>query len=355
VRPRSPHAAVSLWLLGCALLVLAMIFIGGVTRLTHAGLSITEWKPILGAIPPLDGAAWQEEFARYQRSPEFRLINASMGLPEFQRIYLIEYTHRLLGRLVGLAFALPMLWFLARGALDARRAAFASGLLALGALQGGLGWFMVKSGLVDVPRVSPYRLAAHLTMALLLLVLLAWGAARELRPRGVPRIDGGLLAALVALGLTALWGALMAGLRAGYLFPSFPTMAGSWVPPGVFTLPSPWIDAVENPATVHFLHRLLALGASTLLLVAWWSWRSRLRGRLALALWWTIPSLLVLQILLGAATVLFHVPLPIAVAHQTNGALLLGVLGALGALLTPPEAHPWTTAARSALQRAGSR
>jgi heme A synthase len=177
---------VSLWLLGCALLVLAMIFIGGVTRLTHAGLSITEWKPILGAIPPLNGAAWQEEFARYQRSPEFRLINASMGLPEFQRIYLIEYTHRLLGRL----------------------------------------------------------------------------------------------------------------------------------------------------ATVHFLHRLLALGASTLLLVAWWSWRSRLRGRLALALWWTIPSLLVLQILFGAATVLFHVPLPIAVAHQTNGAMQIG---ALGALLSPRE------------------
>jgi len=332
-----PRRAVGLWLFGCAFLVLAMVVVGGVTRLTRSGLSITEWKPILGVIPPLGEAAWREEFARYQRSPEFILVNQGMQLPAFQRIYLVEYAHRLLGRLVGLVFLLPALWFSWRRWLTPRQLAFATGLFGLGALQGALGWFMVKSGLVDVPRVSPYRLAAHLVLALALLVLLCWGGARELRGPGPHRSGLAWLLCLGALGLTALWGALMAGHHAGYIFPSFPTMAGAWVPAGVAALRPPWVNLVDNPIAVHFFHRLLALGSSCAVLACWWAWRARLRGLFALALWWSIPSLLGLQILLGAATVLRHVALPLAVAHQANGALLLGVIGALGALLSPPS------------------
>lgn len=332
------HRAVGLWLLGCASLVWAMIVVGGITRLTHAGLSITEWKPVVGTLPPIGEAAWQEEFHRYQASPEYRLVNQGMDLAAFQRIFWIEYGHRLLGRGTGLAFLLPMLWFLRRGLLDRRRATFTGALLALGGLQGAMGWFMVKSGLVDVPRVSPYRLAMHLTLALLLLVLLAWGGARELRGAGVYRAGAAWGVTLAVLGLTAFWGALMAGLRAGLLFPSFPAMAGAWFPPGMLALAPAWLNPTENAVFVHFFHRLLALVSALLVLCSWWCWRSRLRGPWGLAFWWTIPSLLGLQLFLGATTVLRHVPLHLASMHQAVGALLIGAVAALGAHLAPPPA-----------------
>jgi cytochrome c oxidase assembly protein subunit 15 len=333
--PDGPRRAVGLWFLGCAALVFAMVVVGGVTRLTHAGLSITQWKPLTGVLPPLGETAWLDEFARYQASPEYRLVNLGMTLPQFQRIYLIEYGHRLLGRLAGAAFLLPMLWFLGRRSLTGPRVTFALALLALGGFQGGLGWFMVKSGLVDVPRVSPYRLAAHLGVALVLLVLLVWAGTRELAPG--PRRPGPLWGlCLGVLGLTALWGALVAGLRAGHLFPTFPRMNGAWIPAGVGALSPPWLDAFENAATVHAIHRLLALLSSALLLAGWWRWRGRLGGgRAALLLWAALPSLLALQGALGAATVLRHVPLGLAAAHQANAALLLAALAALGTRLVP--------------------
>lgn len=331
------HRAVGVWFFGCAFLVLSMVVVGGLTRLTRAGLSITEWKPITGILPPLGEAAWLDAFQRYQASPEFRLVNHQMDMSAFQRIFLIEYGHRLLGRIAGFVFFLPMLWFIKQKMLDRSKILFTSALLILGGIQGAAGWFMVKSGLIDIPRVSPYRLTIHLMLALFLLTLLAWGGARELRQERSYHAGLSWWISMGALGITATWGALMAGLHAGHLFSTFPKMAGFWVPPGMATLSPIWINLTENSVLVHFLHRILAISTATIVFYSWWSWRHRYAGTLATVLWRAIPILLGTQVFLGIATVMTYVPLPLASLHQTCGALLIGVVAAFGALLTRPE------------------
>jgi len=325
---RTGDRTVAMWLLACCALVFAMVVVGGITRLTHSGLSIVEWQPIVGVLPPLGEAGWQEAFGKYRQTPEYRLVNPGMSLDGFKSIFWWEYVHRLLGRLIGAAFLLPLLWFALRGQIARALAWKFAAIFGLGALQGALGWYMVQSGLVDNPRVSQFRLAAHLGIAFLIYAAMLWIALdllfpRESQPGGVSRGLRRFAFALAALiFLMALSGGLVAGIRAGLAYNTFPLMNGNIVPPEIFSL-EPWhLNFSSNMATVQFDHRLLAL---LLALLVPWFWlsvrraaaprRSRLGAHLLVAA-------LALQIALGIATLLLAVPVPLAAAHQA-GALLV--------------------------------
>ncbi len=327
-RAEPTDRAIGAWLAICAALVYAMVVLGGVTRLTGSGLSMVEWQPILGWLPPTSEAGWQEAFAKYRASPEYRQVNAGMSLAQFQVIYGFEYAHRLLGRLIGVAFLLPLLGFLAAGRLSAGRAMRLGGIFLLGGLQGLLGWYMVKSGLVDVPRVSPYRLAAHLGLALVIYALIFWQAMAALWPRPVPVTGAGarrevdIMAALLVLTLLA--GAFVAGNKAGLAYNSFPLMAGQWIPDGLGALNPWWRNLFENITTVQFVHRLLAV-----LTVAWalllalrlrplGGWPARLGIGLAL--------LTLGQAMVGVATLLAGVPVMLGALHQGAAVAVLSVL-----------------------------
>ena len=323
--------AVGIWLAVWALLCFVIVLVGGATRLTESGLSITEWKPVTGIIPPHTTAQWTAEFEKYQRIPQYQRLNAGMSLEGFKAIYLWEFWHRIVARLAGLAFAVPFAWF----ALRRRIPPFARGriavLLALLVTQGAMGWWMVSSGLSVRTEVSQYRLAAHLTLAFILLGATVWTAADLLEGRRTPgeRERGRrrhVLPCLVALvGLTSASGALVAGLRAGRVFNTFPLMAGRIVPPGYSQLSPWWRNLFENPATVQFDHRVLALTTFCAVVVAWATLRrsstTRVARRLDLAL-----AAAMLQLTLGISTLLLHVPVSLGVAHQGGGALLLVAL-----------------------------
>src|SRR6266853_744662 len=271
---------VATWLLVCCTLVFALIVVGGVTRLTHSGLSITEWQPIVGTLPPFSESQWNEAFAKYQTTPEYRQVNRGMSIDAFKGIFWVEYVHRLLGRLVGFVFIVPLLWFVARGKLPSSPglAPMLFGIFLLGAAQGALGWYMVQSGLVDDPRASQLRLTAHLGLALLIFAAMFWTALTLLGPS---RAAGARVrplfrpaAAIVALiFVMALSGGLVAGIRAGFAYNTFPLMNGHVVPPEIMQI-SPWyMNFVNNMATVQFDHRLLAW--TLLVLVPIWWWRVR--------------------------------------------------------------------------------
>jgi len=340
--------AVAAWLLVCCALVFAIVVVGGVTRLTHSGLSITEWQPIVGTLPPLSEADWNEAFEKYRQTPEYRQVNPGMGLDEFKGIFWWEYFHRLLGRAIGVVFFVPFVWFLARQRLPRRLAWQLAGVFALGAAQGALGWFMVASGLVDEPRVSHLRLTAHLGLALAIYAAMWWIALGLFAPRrgqiaaalrawqgsrtpdGAPAARAASLARFATLlaslvFVMALSGAMVAGLRAGFAYNTFPLMDGHWIPPEIMLL-EPWHrNFVYNMATVQFVHRALAW---LLMLVAPLLWfavrraplapRPRLAGHALL-------GALVLQVALGIATLLNGVPLALAALHQAGAVLLLSV------------------------------
>jgi cytochrome c oxidase assembly protein subunit 15 len=255
---------VALWLyVWCAMLV-GLVVIGGVTRLTESGLSITEWKPVTGILPPLTRAAWDEEFAKYQQIPEYREKNAGMTLGQFQRIFFWEYLHRLWARLLGLAFALPLAWFVVTKRVDTPLARRLTLILLLVGAQGALGWYMVRSGLVDRLDVSQYRLAAHLGLALAIYALALWtgtGLARAPEAAGDARIarPAALFAGYVFL--TILAGAFVAGLDAGHAWNTFPLMGGSLFPAGYGQMTPAWRNAFDNPAAAQFHHRWLGIGA----------------------------------------------------------------------------------------------
>jgi heme a synthase len=308
--PPVRHHPVGIWLLAVAALVAAMVLLGGATRLTDSGLSIVEWRPVSGALPPLSAADWQAEFDRYRAYPEYQKINRGMSLDEFKRIYWFEWSHRQLGRAIGAAFLLPFLWFLARGRIDRPLGLRLAGLFALGGLQGAVGWWMVASGLVDRPDVSHLRLAAHLGLAFLIFAGLLWQAWRLLAPDA--RAAGPRLLALalpLAVLLQTLLGALVAGLDAGLAYNTFPTMNGAWIPDDL-ARPGPWWD---NPTAVQFAHRLGAFALAGLCLFAW------LRAPAAFGL---VLAVAAAQFALGVATLLLQAPLPLALAHQA-GALAL--------------------------------
>jgi cytochrome c oxidase assembly protein subunit 15 len=322
------------WLLLCCALVAAMVVLGGVTRLTGSGLSMVTWKPLHGVVPPLNQAEWAEEFDRYRASPEYRLKNAGMSLDGFKRIFWFEYAHRLLGRAVGVAFLLPMLWLLARRLLDPRLVPRLALMFVLGGAQGLLGWWMVKSGLVAEPRVSQYRLTAHLGLAIALYLWMLWTALAVLRGRAPVRaarapLARPALALLLFAFVTVLSGGFVAGLHAGLIYNTFPSMGGHWLPPDLWALTPGWRNPFENAVTAQFGHRVLAtvLFAAVLALCAA-CLRAPVAGP-ACAWAYAAAAAIVLQFALGVATLLAQAPVPLAAAHQANALLVLSALTGL--------------------------
>ncbi len=318
--------AVTIWLFTVCALVALMVIVGGWVRLTRSGLSITEWKVITGILPPLDDAAWQQQFARYQQSPEFRLVNATMTLAEYKSIFYLEYIHRLLGRLAGLVVVVPLAFFLIRGLIPWRRSAIYLGIVALFGFQGFLGWYMVASGLVDRPHVSHYRLAIHLLMALLLLGLTLWLALNRVygKPGRRWSVPGVML--LVVLLLQITYGALVAGLKAGGITNTWPLMFGSLVPTSLLGALSPWwLNPIESPVTVHFIHRWFAFAVLAMALMIYWqvgrhSHSPNIR-RSAL----TLALLVCIQIAVGISVVQLSVPVALALFHQAIALLMCAV------------------------------
>ena len=271
--------AVVAWLYTGCLLIALLVTVGGVTRLTGSGLSITEWDVLMGALPPLNAEAWQELWQKYQATPQYQQVNPDFTLAQFQTIFWWEYVHRLLARLLGVVFLVPFLWFLVRGYLDRPLRNRVLLIFALGAFQGLIGWLMVASGLVDRPSVSHFRLAAHLMTALLTFSVTLWTALEtEGRNDGTTERDRlalwrPLAAFALVLVLQLTYGAFVAGLKAGGIYNTFPLMAGSLLPPGGGSL-TPWIrNLFENPATVQFIHRLLGTALLVFGLMLWRSLR----------------------------------------------------------------------------------
>jgi len=326
------RGAVATWLTVVAALIFAMVVLGGVTRLTESGLSMTDWRPVTGWLPPLNEAAWQAEFDAYRASPEYRQINAGMALDAFKTIYAYEYAHRLLGRVIGVVFFVPFLVFLARRRIDRQLAWKLAVIFALGGLQGGVGWFMVKSGLVDRPSVSQYRLAMHLGLAFLIYGAIVWTALslRHAPAYGagepwVPRLRRGAGWLLALVSVTAVSGAFVAGLDAGMIYNTFPLMGGQLVPADWGQIVPWWRNAFENPVAVQFDHRVLALTTVVATLALWaWSRRQRLSRRSR-----RIANLMALMVFvqagLGIATLLAVVPVWLGALHQA-GALVLFTL-----------------------------
>ena len=316
--------AISNWLYSVAFLVFIMVVVGGITRLTESGLSITEWKPVTGALPPLSEADWLSEFAKYQQIPEYREISgpAGMTLADFKFIYFWEWVHRLLGRLIGVAFALPLLWFAAKRAIPSGYGLRLVALLALGGLQGTIGWWMVSSGLSERTDVSHFRLAVHLLTALFILGGLVWTALdlRQLaRGNAKPARMTGLGAlVLVVLVIQLLFGAYTAGLNAGYVSNTWPLMNEYFIPGGINWSAGIWAALNNDPYLIHFIHR-------------WWAWvvvgfliilARKVRPidrRSSVAIHIAFGS----QILLGIATVMTGIDIHLAVLHQAVGALVV--------------------------------
>ena len=321
-RPAAPvprPRAIANWLLLVAAMVFAMVVIGGITRLTESGLSITRWEPISGAIPPLNAADWQAQFDLYKASPQYAAMGHGMTLADFKFIFFWEYVHRLLGRLIGLAFALPLLWFWWRRAIPAGFGWKLGGILALGALQGAIGWWMVASGLVDRPEVSHIRLAIHLITALIIFASMVW-VSLDLRAPARPHLLA--IWALCALYLQFMFGAYVAGLDAGYAFNTWPKMGEDWYPAGADWLEPALRNFADNPVTVQFVHRWLAFvvaGFATALGLRAWLRGLRLE---AVALIGAVTA----QISLGILTLLSGVQIDIAVSHQAMAVLLLAAM-----------------------------
>jgi len=320
---------VAWWLIICAVVVFGMILLGAVTRLTHSGLSIVEWKPLLGAIPPLTEANWLATFERYKQFPEYQKINLGMSLAEFKTIFLYEYLHRLLGRLIGVMFALPLLYFAVRRRLRPGLAPALVMLFLLGALQGFLGWYMVKSGLVDIPRVSQYRLTAHLGVAVAIYAYMVWLAFDLLFPRGnalgSPHRPNArwALAMVILVYLMILSGGLVAGTRAGMAYPTWPLMGDTFIPRGLYATTPAWLAAFEDITTIQFNHRMFAYLLFVALNVhAFMVYRNAGPGHGSLGAVLLIAALC-LQVVLGISTLLLHVPVWLATAHQGGAVLLL--------------------------------
>ena len=330
--------AVAIWLFICAGLVFAMVVLGGLTRLTDSGLSIVVWDVISGVMPPLNEAEWEETFAAYRQYPEYQKLNPDMTLAGFKSIFWLEYLHRLLGRLIGVVFFIPFVIFLARRLLSPRFSLALLGIFLLGAAQGVLGWYMVQSGLGDKPDVSQYRLAAHLALAVLIYGLLLSTAFRLVIPERIVVVDerrgnraGGTYLAAAFVFLTMISGALMAGLNAGLIFNTFPLMDGRWIPEDLLN-DEPWyINFGENVINVHFVHRCFALATTVVVFIAWLR-NLRLRAIVSgpeeaggRGDWIGHLMLLALvsQVALGVATVIYYVPLQLAILHQAGAMALL--------------------------------
>jgi len=321
---------IAAWLLTCCALIFAMVVLGGVTRLTRSGLSIVEWDPIMGAIPPLTQTQWEQTFDKYKQTPEYVKVNQGMSLADFKGIFYVEWAHRLLGRLISLVFLLPFLYFLIRRQIGKQMVPKLLTMFVLGGLQGALGWYMVKSGLVDVPRVSAYRLTAHLALAVAIYAYIFWVALGLMTPR-VPastalqplrRFSAGVTSLIFVMILT---GGFVAGTHAGFAFNTFPLMNGHFFPEGMYTMEPLWADPFENIATVQFNHRLLAYVLLLVIPAFWLTARKFALPRQAQTPLHLLLAWLAVQVTLGITTLVYVVPVPLAAAHQ-GGALILFTL-----------------------------
>ncbi len=326
---REDSRAIGRWLAVWAAMVALLVLIGGATRLTESGLSITEWQPVSGVIPPIGEAQWADEFAKYQRIPQYQLLNHGMTIGEFKSIYLWEYVHRLWARLLAVGFAIPFVMFIRARRMPRELWPRLAGIFVLLGLQGALGWWMVMSGLSGRTSVSQYRLAAHLVTALALYAFTTWTAAELINPRDVRGASDNnstrnraLLVLALMVPLTAASGAFVAGLRAGKIYNSFPFMGAGIVPAEYGRLTPWWTNWFENPAAVQFNHRLLAM--VTFALAMWVRYLSRTpaNSRLERATRWVFAAAL-LQVVLGISTLVLSVPVALGVAHQAGMLLLL--------------------------------
>ncbi len=327
---QSSRSAVAGWLGICCVLVFCMVVLGGVTRLTDSGLSMVRWEPISGMLPPLTQTSWQAEFEHYRKFPEYQKINAGMPLDAFKRIFYFEYAHRMLGRLIGLVFAIGFVWLWARKHLSRPLVSHLVAMFVLGGLQGLLGWYMVKSGLVEIPHVSQYRLTAHLGLAISIYLYMLWVLFILLERRSAPVVARGLRRSSWGLGVltfaTVLSGGFVAGLKAGHAFNTFPLMAGQWIPPGYLALEPTWRNFFENIATVQFNHRLLAISTFALVLV--FAIRvikdKALRPLRKPTL--TLAGVATIQVGLGISTLIWFVPVALGAMHQAVALILLSVM-----------------------------
>ncbi len=323
---RKNRRIVAIWLFTVAAMIMVMIVLGGATRLTGSGLSIMEWAPLMGALPPMSDAEWHRLFALYQKIPQYNLVNDGFGLDGFRHIFWLEWTHRLWGRLIGAVFLLPLIWFAATGRIERRMLPRLALLFVLGGLQGAVGWFMVASGFEpDSTAVSPYRLVIHLALALILYAATIWLALSLLHPvtRRVPKPLAPRVLAWACLGMVALTiiaGGFVAGLHAGLTYNTFPLMDGRLVPPGYAALHPLLRNLTENVAAVQFDHRLLA--TLTLLTVTAMGSLGPLFG-LSKPLSACLLAAVACQYILGVATLMFVVPVPVATAHQAGAVILL--------------------------------
>jgi len=329
IERRARDVAVARWLLVCCGLVFAMVVLGGFTRLTGSGLSMVDWRPLMGVLPPLGDAEWQRVFELYQQSPEFQKVNAHMDVDAFKEIFWLEYLHRLLGRTIGIVFVLPFVFFIVKGYILKQEWPKYLLMFILGGMQGLLGWYMVKSGLVDVPHVSQYRLTAHLVAAFLIYAYMFWVAMTLLFPvyGGAAKHSwfGKTLALFVLISATIVSGGFVAGLKAGKIFNTFPMMGDYWLPPGLMALDPMWRNVFDNMTTVQFDHRWLAITTFIIVLVYW---RGARRADLPARARPAVNALLhtaVLQVALGISTLLLAVPVVLGAAHQAVAMLLFTV------------------------------
>lgn len=331
--PRAYATAVRIWLGVVAVFIAAMVVVGGLTRLTDSGLSITEWQLISGALPPLSEGAWEQAFAKYREIPEYTIVNNGMSLGEFKAIYWWEWGHRFLGRFIGLVFFVPFVFFWMKKAFDRQLAQRLSVIFILGGLQGALGWYMVKSGLAERVDVSQYRLAAHLGLAVLLFGCVLWTCLR-LGPHSTRRVDNNdqnsarvTMAAVIVVAVFAqvLLGALVAGLHAGHIYNTWPLMEGRWLPEGLLDKSPVLLNFFENMLTVQFDHRI---GAYVVFLIVVFQAVQVLRTAAQKHITISILLLVVvmlLQVILGIGTLLAFVPLSLAVLHQLGALVLFAV------------------------------
>lgn len=330
------------WYWSGAVLIFVMVVIGGITRLTGSGLSMTDWNPIMGAIPPLSETHWEEVFEEYKQFPEYREINYNMTLSEFKTIFFWEYIHRLIGRVLGLVFIIPFAWFVIKKKVDSKNIKRGIILFILGLSQGLLGWFMVMSGLVDVPEVSHYRLAAHLLLAFTIFGFCVW-YARDLTPSTIPHDKTGrelkvwLYALMVLLVVQIMYGAFVANLQAGHIYNTFPKMYQHWAPPELWVIKPFILNFFENIVTIQWMHRVFGtlLGLMVILIL----FRTFMLNSKPVTKRWSLAlfSIVLLQYLIGVFTLLLHVPIWLGVLHQAVALVLIGVIVAFTHYLNQPD------------------
>jgi cytochrome c oxidase assembly protein subunit 15 len=346
---------VRVWLIAVAVLIAVMVLVGGATRLTESGLSIVEWKPLTGALPPLDEMQWTEAFEAYKTIPQYRQMNAGMSLDEFKTIFWWEWSHRLLGRVIGAAYLLPFLWFLWRGVLGGELKRRLWGIFGLGALQGAVGWWMVASGLSERVEVSQYRLATHLVLALLIFASIVWTLRRlgnPVPPAAAPRLKISAMLLLVLTFVQLYLGALVAGLRAGKIYNTWPDIDGGFVPSAArlfFEAPW-WRNLFENTLTVQFEHRMVAYALVVLTMLHAIDAAVLRTSKPVIdgALW--LLGVVALQATLGILTLLNQAPMDLALAHQAIAIAVLTlavfqvarVMAGRGGLVTPRIVGPVT-------------